>query len=416
MSVNEPELMWVETDKVVVPDHLLRSLDPEALDISDILPSVEESGIYQPLLGRWLDEDEGTVELVAGYRRLKAATEAGLAEIPFLVREMDDEEAATAELVENIARRDLPPHREAEAVIRILSYRLRVPEEEAVSAIYRYINAGKGLTQNALEPEAEATLVATFEQLGRKPSYFVTHILPATKWPQPVLRAVETGAVSRQAARQLAKIESEELLQEAVERVAGGEPVKEVVADVLGGASGQKEVSKLQKKADELEGWELDEGGYIVPPPPSVLPEATYYEALERPYVVREIIALLGWERGNVALIHPDGDDVQRALEAGCRTLWVDSSKVSEQAHRLGDVKLPERVIAFARIQEDRAASWGDPNKNDPTGKNVPVGDAVDYYSAFPVIVAPLAYAHMFGRRIEFVGIAENMRAWAVIM
>ena len=415
MSV-ERELLWVDPESVVVPDHLLRSLDPDKLDLSDIMPSIEAKGILQPLLGRPSPEDPGRIELVVGYRRLMASRRLGLDSIPFQVAEMDDVEASMAELAENIARKDLPPHREAEATIRLLAWRMKVGEEEAVSAVYRYINSRKGLTSNALSEEEEKALEEVFNHIGRKPSYFVTHILPATKWPKPILEAVEEGVLTRQGARQLKRIEKEDLLKEAIERVREGESPSEVVSEVLGGASQGKQVASIQAKADEIEGWPMDEEGYIVPPPPTAIPEATNFEALERPYLTREIIAVLGWEKSPVALLHPDADDVQRALEMGCRLLWVDSSKPSEQGHRLGEVELPERVIAFARLREDRAEKWGDPNENDPTSSAVPLDVAVEYYNQFPVVVTKLEFAHLFGRRIEFVAVQPNMMVLAGIM
>lgn len=83
--------------------------DPEAL--AGLASSIESSGIVQPLLVRPLAD--GSYELVAGERRWRAARQAGLAQVPAIVRDEDETERLQTALIENMVREDLNPVDEA---------------------------------------------------------------------------------------------------------------------------------------------------------------------------------------------------------------------------------------------------------------------------------------------------------------
>jgi ParB family transcriptional regulator, chromosome partitioning protein len=95
------------------------SIDPEAL--AELTASVRARGVLQPLLVRPHPERAGRYQIVAGERRWRAAGAAGLHEVPALVREMADTEAAAVALVENLQRQDLNPMDEAEGYDRLVS-------------------------------------------------------------------------------------------------------------------------------------------------------------------------------------------------------------------------------------------------------------------------------------------------------
>ncbi len=79
--------------------------------LADLVDSVRRHGVLQPLMVR----TEGThFELIAGERRLRAARDAGLQEVPVIVREVSDEQSLELALVENLQREDLNPIEEAE--------------------------------------------------------------------------------------------------------------------------------------------------------------------------------------------------------------------------------------------------------------------------------------------------------------
>ena len=75
---------------------------PEALD--ELCESIRQHGVLQPLSVR---RTSGGYELIAGERRLRAAAQAGLTEVPCIILQMDDQESGIAAMVENLQRQDL---------------------------------------------------------------------------------------------------------------------------------------------------------------------------------------------------------------------------------------------------------------------------------------------------------------------
>lgn len=89
--------------------------DPEAL--KELTDSIRENGLLQPLLVR--DAGNGEFELIAGERRFLAAKQAGLFDVPVVVRTASKREMLQMALVENLQRQDLNPIEEAEAFQRL---------------------------------------------------------------------------------------------------------------------------------------------------------------------------------------------------------------------------------------------------------------------------------------------------------
>jgi ParB family chromosome partitioning protein len=82
-------------------------------DLSELTASIREKGILEPLLVRQV---EGRFEIIAGERRYRAAVEAGLGELPCVIREASDSEMMELALVENLQRKDLTPFEEADGL------------------------------------------------------------------------------------------------------------------------------------------------------------------------------------------------------------------------------------------------------------------------------------------------------------
>ncbi len=83
----------------------------------DLVKSIKEKGVLVPVLARKLEGKDkvGKWEVIAGNRRLAAAREAGLEEIPAKIVEMTDDEAREAQIVENLQRQDIHPLDEGKA-------------------------------------------------------------------------------------------------------------------------------------------------------------------------------------------------------------------------------------------------------------------------------------------------------------
>jgi len=84
--------------------------------LAELVESIRQHGIIQPLVVRSI---AGRHELIAGERRWRAAQEAGLAQVPIIVRTATDLEVLELSLIENLQRADLNPIEEAQAYARL---------------------------------------------------------------------------------------------------------------------------------------------------------------------------------------------------------------------------------------------------------------------------------------------------------
>ena len=107
-----------------------KHFDEEAL--ADLAEAIRQHGMLQPLTVRRLAS--GYYQIIAGERRWRAAQRAGLTEVPVYLRELSDEDALTAALIENLQREDLNPLEEAQA-IQSLRERLPYSQEELAQRV-----------------------------------------------------------------------------------------------------------------------------------------------------------------------------------------------------------------------------------------------------------------------------------------
>jgi ParB family chromosome partitioning protein len=90
--------------------------------IAELAESIREQGVLQPLIVRALGQEfsgSKTYEIVAGERRWRAARLAGLATVPVIVRDLDDQSALAVALIENLQREDLNPIDQARSMARL---------------------------------------------------------------------------------------------------------------------------------------------------------------------------------------------------------------------------------------------------------------------------------------------------------
>jgi len=132
-----------------------KDFDPDALE--ELARSIREKGLVQPVVVRPVPDGRG-YELVAGERRWRAAQRAGLADIPAILREADDDEVLELALVENLHREDLNPVEEALAY-RALIERVGLTQEELAARLGRSRSAvANALRLLALPQRALAAL------------------------------------------------------------------------------------------------------------------------------------------------------------------------------------------------------------------------------------------------------------------
>lgn len=87
-------------------------------ELEDLISSIREHGVIQPITVT--PKPDGTYQLIAGERRLRASTIAGLKTIPALVREATELQKLELAIIENVQRADLNPIEEARAYMRLM--------------------------------------------------------------------------------------------------------------------------------------------------------------------------------------------------------------------------------------------------------------------------------------------------------
>jgi ParB family chromosome partitioning protein len=160
--------------------------EPEAF--SELVHSIRELGVLQPIVVRPLGEKDGkpTYELIMGERRLRASKEAGLEKIPAVIRETQDENMLRDALLENLHRSDLNPLEEASA--------------------YQQLLEDFGITQDQLA-----------EKIGRsRPK--ITNTIRLLKLPASVQRRVAAGVLSAGHARAILALEDEAAMSSMAEK------------------------------------------------------------------------------------------------------------------------------------------------------------------------------------------------------
>jgi ParB family chromosome partitioning protein len=168
--------------------------------LAELAASIRAQGVLQPILVR--KSGEGYV-IVAGERRWRAAQQAGLHEVPALVRDLAESAAFEIALVENVQREDLTALEEAEA--------------------YRRLIDEHGLTQEDLA-----------QRVGRERST-IANSLRLLRLPDEVKAAVSSGALSMGHARALLALEdTARQIQLARQVVARGLSVRAVELLVRG--------------------------------------------------------------------------------------------------------------------------------------------------------------------------------------
>ena len=181
-----------------------KDFNEEAL--AQLADSIRTHGIIQPLLVR--PKANGSYQLIAGERRWRAARMAGLSEVPVVIREMENSEAAELSLIENLQREDLNPM------------------EEALG--YQELMEQYGMTQEQVA-----------QRMGTSRSA-VANALRLSGLPQEVQKMVRNGSLSAGHARSILAFGTEERMNAAAE-----ETIKKGLT--------VRELERLAKKADSPE-------------------------------------------------------------------------------------------------------------------------------------------------------------------
>ncbi|GAA3662686.1 ParB/RepB/Spo0J family partition protein [Microbacterium marinilacus] len=186
-------------DLVAVPGARLVQVDPHSIvpnprqprttfdpdDLAELVHSVREFGVLQPVVVR--DKGDGTYELIMGERRTRASREAGLAEIPAIVRDTSDEDLLRDALLENLHRSQLNALEEASA--------------------YQQLLDDFGITQDQLA-----------KRIGRSRPQ-ISNTIRLLRLPVPVQQRVAAGVLSAGHARAILSLEGPEQMQRLSDKI-----------------------------------------------------------------------------------------------------------------------------------------------------------------------------------------------------
>ncbi len=130
--------------------------------LMELAESIQAQGLMQPILVRKVSAAK--YEIIAGERRFRAAQLAGLTEVPVLVKDVPDENAAAMALIENIQREDLNPLEEAQGVQRLIRD-FGLTHEQAAQAIGRSRSATSNLLRllNLAKPVQDLVFAGDLE-------------------------------------------------------------------------------------------------------------------------------------------------------------------------------------------------------------------------------------------------------------
>ncbi|WP_309067803.1 ParB/RepB/Spo0J family partition protein [Microbacterium sp.] len=188
-----------DDDLVAVPGARLVHIDPHSIvpnprqprthfdpeDLAELVHSVREFGVLQPVVVR--DKGDGTYELIMGERRTRASREAGLTEIPAVVRDTSDENLLRDALLENLHRSELNPLEEASA--------------------YQQLLDDFGITQDELA-----------KRIGRSRPQ-ISNTIRLLRLPVPVQQRVAAGVLSAGHARAVLSLDDAEAMQRLSDKI-----------------------------------------------------------------------------------------------------------------------------------------------------------------------------------------------------
>ncbi len=140
----------------IIPNRFQPRLAFNEEGLNELSDSIKQHGIIQPLVVRKLGDK---YEIIAGERRYKAATQAGLTKVPAIISDIDDNKSAEVALVENIQRRNLTAIEEAKSYKNLLDRGYLTQEQLAAKMGVSQSSIANKLRLLNLAPEVQDALL-----------------------------------------------------------------------------------------------------------------------------------------------------------------------------------------------------------------------------------------------------------------
>ena len=212
----------------------------EAGALQELAESIREQGVMQPLLVRLIGV--GKYEIIAGERRFRAASLAGLSEVPVLVSGADDRAAAAMALIENMQREDLNPLEESQGLAKLIE-EFGFTHEQAAKAVGKSRSAITNLLRlSQLAKPVQAMLLAGDIDMGHARALL------------PLPGASQVALAQRIAAQGLSVREAERMASALA--LAGGQigDKKVKTNNISGGVSRDPDMRRLSQEIADLIG------------------------------------------------------------------------------------------------------------------------------------------------------------------
>ena len=194
------QIQDIELDKIV-PNRYQPRREFSDDSIKELAETLDKDGLLQPIVVR--EDGEDHYEIIAGERRYRAAKSLGWETIPAIIKNMDDDQAASLALIENLQREDLNPIDEAKAYTNLMKL--------------------NDLTQTALAKD-----------MGKSQSY-VANKLRLLKLDDDVQKALIEGKITARHGRALLNLsedDQERVLKEIEEKGLNVKQTEEIAKDV----------------------------------------------------------------------------------------------------------------------------------------------------------------------------------------
>jgi ParB family transcriptional regulator, chromosome partitioning protein len=224
-NINEKieELQAAQEGQLIAPSLIDRSpyqarkyFDPESQ--ARLTANIKEAGILQNLVVRKIGD---RYQLVAGERRLIAATELGI-DVPVKIIGLSDLQARKLGLAENLQREDLNVIEETQSILELLQIELGVETIDEVKAIILEIESSiKHKTRNNVMPD-NATIEVVGRTIGENAKGmsvrgFQTNRIPLLNLPQIILDAILTKGMEYTKALAISRIDDPDVQREILD-------------------------------------------------------------------------------------------------------------------------------------------------------------------------------------------------------
>ena len=252
-------------------DQPRKNFDKQSLE--ELAASIKENGLLQPIIVR--EYGEGRYQIIAGERRFRASKLAELNEIPAVIMNKDDRQAAEIALIENIQREDLNP------------------VEEAMG--FRALQEDYGLTQEELS-----------EKIGKSRSA-IANAMRLLDLPEEILSLLAESKLSAGHARTLLAVRNADMMMELAERV---------IKEDLSVRRLEEEVRKANRNK-RVEPEEEDD----------TLPVINYFREMElrvQSHLGRQVKISEKGRKKTITLFYEDNEDLDELLKTICGDDFLD--------------------------------------------------------------------------------------------